>query len=150
MQDNKQLSIVFNNYYEDRCRIIPIEATQNGNNRYNDVLPVEFTDDYLDTLRLFYSNYLNRIGQFNREMLSENDQISYDIFEREMEISLEVANLRFSVNTVIMPNLQYMPFNQFEGIPLLLGQMGSGTGIQPFKTVTDYDHWIRRASTFAA
>ncbi|MDP4129381.1 MAG: DUF885 domain-containing protein [Bacteroidota bacterium] len=150
MQDNKQLSIVFNNYYEDRCRIIPIEATQNGNNRYNDVLPIEFTDDYLDTLRLFYSNYLNRIRQFNRDMLSENDQISYDIFEREMEISLEGVDLRFSVNTVIMPNLQYMPFNQFEGIPLLLGQMGSGTGIQPFKTVTDYDHWIRRASAFAA
>ncbi len=49
-----------------------------------------------------------------------------------------------------MPNIQYMPFNQFEGIPLFLGQMGSGSGIQPFNTVNDYDNWIKRASQFQA
>ena len=49
-----------------------------------------------------------------------------------------------------MPNIQYMPFNQFEGIPLFMGQMGSGSGIQPFKTVQDYDNWIKRAGRFQA
>ncbi|MFI5124881.1 MAG: DUF885 domain-containing protein [Chitinophagales bacterium] len=150
IQDNKQLSIVLNDYYEDRSRIFPIEATQNGNYRYNQVLPIDFTDDYLDTLRLFYTGYLNKINQLNRDKLNKNDQISYDIFKREMEISLEGVNLHFSVSTVTMPNIQYMPFNQFEGIPLLLGQMGSGTGIQPFKTVADYDRWIQRAGGFGA
>jgi hypothetical protein len=42
--DNQQLSAVLNNYYEYRARLIPIEATQNGDNRYNDKLPVDFTD----------------------------------------------------------------------------------------------------------
>jgi uncharacterized protein (DUF885 family) len=148
--DNQQLAIVLNDYYEDRCKLFPIEATQNGDNRYNDKLPVDFTDSYLDTLRGFYSGFLNKINQFNRDKLNKNDQISYDIFKREMEISREGVNLHFSVNTVTMPNIQYMPFNQFEGIPLFLGQMGSGTGIQPFKTVSDYDNWIKRASGFGA
>jgi uncharacterized protein (DUF885 family) len=148
--DNKPLATLFSNYYEDRYRFFPVEATQNGDNRYNDRLLVDFTDNYLDTLRQFYSGFLNKINQFNRDQLNKNDQISYDIFKREMEISLEGVNLHFSVSNVTMPNLQYMPFNQFEGIPLYLGQMGSGTGIQPFKTVSDYDNWIKRAGNFGA
>ena len=98
--DNKPLSVLFNNYYESRARLFPIEATQNGDNRYNDMLPVDFTDSYLDTLRSFYSGFLNRIDSFNRDQLNKNDQISYDIFKREMEISLEGVNLHFSVNPV--------------------------------------------------
>ena len=31
-----------------------------------------------------------------------------------------------------------------------MGQLGSGGGIQPFKTVRDYDDWIKRASVFPA
>ncbi|HEY4155736.1 MAG TPA: DUF885 domain-containing protein, partial [Puia sp.] len=147
---NKHLARVLNDYYEDRARLIPLEATQNGDNRYNDKLPIDFTDGYLDSLRNFYSGFRNKINRFNRDRLNKNDQISYDIFKREMEISLEGVNLHFSINNVTMPNIQYMPFNQFEGIPLYLGQMGSGTGIQPFKTVSDYDNWIRRAGTFGA
>ncbi len=49
-----------------------------------------------------------------------------------------------------MPNIQYMPFNQFEGVPIFLGQMGSGSGIQPFNTVKDYENWIIRAGKFQA
>src|SRR5438309_3657741 len=44
---------------------------------------------------------------------------------------------------------RYIPFDQFWGIPLTLGQMGSGTGVQPFKTVQDYDNWVRRATAFS-
>jgi len=150
LPDNKQLSAVLNDYYEYRARLVPLEATQNGDNRYNDILPVDFTDSYLDTLRNFYRGFLKKISAFNRDDLNKNDQISYDIFKREMEISLEGVNLHFSVSSVTMPNLQYMPFNQFEGIPLFLGQMGSGTGIQPFKNVSDYDNWIKRAGSFGA
>jgi uncharacterized protein (DUF885 family) len=150
LPDNKELSAALNDYYEYRARLIPLEATQNGDNRYNDLLPIDFTDSYLDTLRNFYSGFLKRINTFNRDALNKNDQISYDIFKREMQISLEGVNLHFSVNSVLMPNLQYMPFNQFEGVPLYLGQMGSGTGIQPFKTVSDYNNWIKRAGRFGA
>ncbi len=148
--DNRRLAILLNNYYEDREKLYPIEATQNGDNRYNDKLPVDFTDSYLDTLRNFYSGYKNKINQFDRDKLNQNDQISFDIFKREMEMSIEGIDMHFSINTVTMPNIQYMPFNQFEGTPLFLGQMGSGTGIQPFKTVADYDNWIKRATAFGA
>ncbi len=150
MPDNAEFGKVLNDYYEEQLKYFPLVATQNGDNRYNDQLPVDFTDSYFDTLRSFYDGYLSKILVFDRENLSRNDQISYDVFVREMQINREGLDLHLSLNPVTMPNIQYMPFNQFEGIPLFLGQMGSGSGIQPFHTVTDYENWISRAGKFQA
>ncbi|HEY2650258.1 MAG TPA: DUF885 domain-containing protein [Puia sp.] len=148
--DNKDFGKVLNDYYNDRMKYFPVEATQNGDPRYNDQLPVDFTDSYLDTLRNFYGGYLNKILVFDRDKLNRNDQISYDVLVRETKMDLEGIDLHLAINNVTMPNVQYMPFNQFEGIPLFLGQMGSGTGIQPFKSVEDYNNWIKRAGKFQA
>ena len=148
--DNKDFGKVLNDYYNDRMKYFPVEATQNGDQRYNDQLPVDFTDSYLDTLRNFYGGYLNKILVFDRDRLNKNDQISYDVLLRELKMDLEGIDLHLAINNVTMPNVQYMPFNQFEGIPLFLGQMGSGTGIQPFKTAEDYYNWIARAGKFQA
>jgi uncharacterized protein (DUF885 family) len=148
--DNKDFGKVLDDYYNDRMKYFPVEATQNGDQRYNGQLPADFTDSYLDTLRNFYGGYLNKILVFDRDKLNMNDQISYDVLLRELKMDLEGINLHLAINNVTMPNVQYMPFNQFEGIPLFLGQMGSGSGIQPFKTVEDYHNWIARAGMFQA
>jgi len=146
--ENKKFARLLNDYYNDRMKYFPLESTQNGESRYNDQLPVEFTDSYLDTLRMFFGRYRDKTLEFERDKLNAADQVSYDIFIREMNINLEAIDLHIAINVVAMPNVQYMPFNQFEGIPLSLGQMGSGSGIQPFKTVKDYQDWIKRASAF--
>ena len=148
--DNRKFGKVLKDFYNDQMKYFPLLATQNGDNRYNDQLPVDFTDSYFDTLRSFYGGYLNKILVFDRDKLNRNDQISYDVFVREMKINSEGLDLHLSLNPITMPNIQFMPFNQFEGIPLVLGQMGSGGGIQPFHTVSDYDHWISRAGKFQA
>ncbi len=148
--DNKEFGKVLKDYYNDRMKYFPLEATQNGDSRYNDQMPVDFTDSYLDTLRNFYGGYLQKALAFERDKLNQNDRISYDIFVREMKMSLEGIGLHLVITNVTLPNIQYMPFNQFEGIPLFLGQMGSGGGIQPFKTPEDYDNWIKRAGRFSA
>ncbi len=138
--DNVQLSKLFDNYYEQRMQLFPREATQNGDNRYNDKLPLDFTDSYRDTLKVFYTRYLDSINKYSREDLNENDKISFDIFKREMQIRLE--DFRFPDN--------YMPFNQFWGLPLTIGQLGNGTGDQPFKTMKDYSNWQSRVNGFTA
>jgi uncharacterized protein (DUF885 family) len=138
-QSAKAINKVFDEYYEERLKLFPLEATANGDNRYNDRLHIDFTDAFRDTLKKFYSGYLNKIKTYDREKLSHNDRISYDIFKREMEISLENFNF---------PD-HYMPLNQFWSLPLTMGQLGSGSGNQPFKTTIDYDNWMKRVDQFS-
>jgi uncharacterized protein (DUF885 family) len=149
VRDNRRLARLLNDYYEDRMKLFPLEATQNGDNRYNDKLPADFTESYRIQLQDFYSSYLNRLETLNRDRMNDNDKISYDIFKREMQISKEGLELHFIESPVFMPNLDYIPFNQFEGMPLTLGQLGSGAGFQPFKTIEDYEKWINRATAFS-
>lgn len=139
-EDNRELATLFNNYYEQRLKLYPLEATAIRDTRYNDLLPVEFTDSYRDTLKIFYNQNLTYVSKYDWENLSDKDKISYDVFKREMQINLE--GLGFPEN--------YIPFQQFWGLPLTMGQLGSGQGNQPFKTVKDYEDWISRASKFGA
>lgn len=134
------LNRLIENYYEKKMQLFPLEAMQNGDNRYNHILQIDFTNSFRDTLKQFYSSYLDSIKQYNPDELSENDRLSYDIFTYEMQTNLE--GLSF--------NNHYIPFQQFWGLPLTLGQLGSGDGTQPFKTVQDYDNWLKRAARFSA
>ena len=136
---NKDLATMLDKYYEERLQLFPLEATSNGDNRYNDKLYADFTNSYRETLKSFYSKYSTEIEKFKRDDLNDNDKISYDVFKREMTMSLK--GLTFQDNLT--------PLNQFWGKHLDMGQLGSGDGNQPFKTVKDYDDWIKRASAFS-
>ncbi|PWT71178.1 MAG: DUF885 domain-containing protein [Bacteroidetes bacterium] len=148
VRDSRRLASLLDNYFDDRMKFFPLEATQNGDHRYDDQLPVDFTDSYRAKLLAFFTSYLDRINAMNRELLNDNDRISYDVFKREMEMSIEGLGLGFVSSNISMPILYYTPFNQFTGLPLVLGQLGGGTGFQPFKTVQDYDNWLKRATAF--
>ena len=134
----KGLTGLFGSYWEKQSRLDPLAATAQGDNRYNDLLPNDGTQASRDTLRGFYQNYLTRLEKFDRTSLNDNDKISYDIFQYEMKQRL--AGLK--------QNTWMMPTNQFWGLPLTLGQYGSGEGNQPFKTVKDYDNWLGRVHGF--
>ncbi len=129
---------LFNSFWERQSRLDPMSATAYGDNRYNDQLPNNQTRAYRDTLRTFYQDYLTRLQKFDREKLSDNDKISYDIFEYEMKHGL--ASLKL--------NSWMLPANQFYGLPITLGQYGSGEGNQPFKTVKDYENWLGRVKGY--
>src|ERR1044072_7208536 len=137
--DNKELATLFANYYEERLQLFPLDATSTGDNRYNDKMYADFTDSYRAKLKEFWQRNADLLAKFDRESLNENDQISYDIFKREMEMNIE--GLNFHDN--------YIPCQQFWGLPLTMGQLGSGDGNQPFKTVKDYDNWVERAKQFS-
>ena len=138
-EDNKQLAILLENYYNQRMNLYPMESTMNGDTRYNNLLPADFTDSYRKKLKTFYTAYNDSISKYNEDELNNNDKKSYSIFKYQMEMELKGLSII---------GASYFPFDQFNGIPLTLGQMGGGTGIQPFKTVKDYDNWLQRVAAF--
>jgi len=149
-EPNKELSALFENYWAERMQLIPIESTQNSDTTNNDKLYADFTDSYRAKLKDFFGRFLTLVKKYDRENLDAADQVSYDIFTREMQLNIDAIGLGYFGNTVLYPDHQYMPFSQFEGIPISLGQLGSGDGSQPFKTARDYNNWLARAAAFPA
>jgi len=137
---NKELNDFFTRSFDELLALSPMNATSIGDNRYNDQLPVEFTDSYREQFKTKYKDNLQKLSAFKRENLTTNDQLSYDIFKWTMTMNLE--GLQYKFNRI--------PFNQFFGLPLSLAQLGSGTVVQPFKTIKDYENWISRVVAFPA
>jgi uncharacterized protein (DUF885 family) len=137
--NNKELADMFEKYHEESLQLFPLSATYEGDNRYNDLLPVDFSDSYREKQKSFFQGYLDQLTKYDRDKLSETDKLSYDIFKYSMDTYLE--GFKFPDN--------YIPFNQFYALPITMGQLGSGESAQPFKTVKDYDDWIKRVNAFS-
>lgn len=135
---DKKLNALFESYWEERSKLFPFEATQQGDNRYNHLLPNDQTADFRKNLTQFYGNYLARLQEFKRDSLNENDKVSFDIFDYELKMQVEGLTL----------NQWMIPFHQFWALPLLMAQLGTGDQYQPFKTVQDYDNWLGRIDGF--
>lgn len=137
-QPNEELAAFFEQYYEERLKLFPLEATQQGDSRYNDQLPNDISQEFISQLKKFYTTNLAKINTFERSTLSDEDKIAYDTFKRELEVQLEGMTF----------NQELIPFQQFWGLPLTMGQLGSGESSQPFKTVKDYEDWLKRVKAF--
>lgn len=138
INDNKELHQLFDDYYEDRLKLFPIEATKLGDSRYNDRLPNDGSLSFLNEQHAFYSKYQNALKKYNYQKLNKQDKISYDILMNVLQRELGVEQF----------HPEYMPITQVYSLPLTMGQLGSGTGAQPFKTVKDYENWLKRISAF--
>jgi uncharacterized protein (DUF885 family) len=137
--ETSDIDRLFEEFWEERLKFYPLEATQQGDDRYNAVLRNDQTQSFRDSLNIFYRSYLKKITQIKPEQLSKNDKLSYDIFL--YELNMQLLGLK--------TNQWMIPFQQFWGLPLTMGQLGSGTGYQPFKTAQDYHNWLKRLNGFS-
>ncbi len=136
----KKLDAMLSRYWEERMQLFPLEATANGDNRYNDRLPISISQSFRDSLARFYSKYLAEANSLNSAGFDKNDMVSLRLIRYEMQMGLE--GLKYPTHL--------MPMNQFWSFTLELPQLGAGSGNQPFKTVQDYDNWLKRLSVFPA
>lgn len=126
-------------YYEDYLALVPLEATRIGDNRFNDRLPVDISEKHRRERKGFYQRYRDSLQYFDKSKLSTQQQISYEILDREAALRLELLEY---------PE-HYMPVQQFWGLTLTMPLIGSGKGYQPFNTSEDYDDFLHRIDSFA-
>jgi uncharacterized protein (DUF885 family) len=132
----RQLDALYAGYWEEMLQLYPLRATQVGDSRYNDRLPNTYTDEFRAKEKEFTRRWLARAEAIGPDGLEGQARLSYDIFVRDLRNDIEGD--RF-------PDWQ-QPLNQFRNVAGNFAQLGSGTGAQPFKTVKDYDDWLKRAS----
>ena len=137
-QPNKEIAKITEDYYKERLKLYPWEATSAGDDRYNNLFPNTLSDAYIKKVNDFFTKYKNEIAAIKDEDLSENDRISKDLLLWECNINLEQAGFKEEL----------MPINQFWSPLLTVAQYAGGTSIQPFKTVKDYNNWLQRLEGF--
>jgi uncharacterized protein (DUF885 family) len=137
--DNKRFTKFTDQFYEEGLKLFPLNATYSGDNRYNDLLPNDGSAAFIKEAKTYYKKYLDSLNSYDTAELNENEKISYAVLKDQASTALEGYNYRF----------EYLPFNQMFSLPLTIGQFGSGTGAQPFKTVKDYDDWLKRLNGFS-
>ena len=129
---------LFDKYYEDYLKLFPLEATTNGDNRYNDLLPNTGSKQYIEQLGVFYDNYLNSLKKISRQKLNSDDRTSYDLLEYILKNGKEALSY----------HPEYIPATQFRSLALNMGTLGAGGNVQPFKTIKDYEDWLKRIAAF--
>jgi uncharacterized protein (DUF885 family) len=132
------LGALFDDYFERGLELNPIRATAIGDYRYNDRLANSIGPEYREASRAMDEEFLAKLLEIDREQLSRQDQLSYDMFKLNREMSIEGD--RFP------GHLQ--PLNQFGSMASFFVQLGSGTSLHPFKTVKHYDDWLSRIDDF--
>ncbi|MDH5176441.1 MAG: DUF885 family protein, partial [Gammaproteobacteria bacterium] len=138
--ESQRLHAYFDEYFEAYLRQNPILATSIGDPRYNDLFVVDIAPASIAAEQKLQRDALAKIQTFDRSVLPLQDQLSYDIFKSARE--RDIAGFAF-------PD-ELIPLNQFYSTPNMFVQLGSGNGMQPFKTVQDYDNFLQRLDGFVA
>jgi uncharacterized protein (DUF885 family) len=131
-----KLDKLYDEYWEATLKLNPVQATFQGDNRYNDQLPDFYSAEFRQQSHAFTEEWLKRIEAVGSDGLTGQDLLSYQIFVRDAKDSLESEQF---------PDWM-MPVNQMGSIASYTVMLGSGTGAQPFKTVKDYDNWLARGN----
>jgi len=126
-------------YFDGKNELNPLDATQNGQNEYNDKLVFEMTDSYRKKQAAFYDKFENELTTIDTTALSAEEKNSYDIIKWEVAVGKDL--LKYDTNL--------MPIHQFWGTHLTMGQFAGGTSAQPFKTEKDYKNFLKRMDLFA-
>ncbi len=132
------LQRLFEDYYQQYLILFPLEATNFGDNRYNDQLTLNISTDFVAKEKQFYQHTLDRLSGIDVQLASGTQQLMAEVLRYELEMRLEKFQYHF----------ERIPFHQFDGLPLTMAQLGSGASSQPIKTVQDYDNRLSRVQVF--
>ncbi len=142
---------LFESFSAFKMRINPVEATKIGDNQYNDYVANYVSEPYRKKLIESYSNYLDAIGKLNVDELTESQQLSVQVMKWDCEVKLEgLTNNLVTIASPIydIPHFQLMPISQTSTFHLYFNELGSGSSVQPFHTVQDYDNWLSRVDDY--
>ena len=128
------------NYYEQYLKLYPLDATAQGDERYNDQLPINIDKDFISGEITFYNSVQNQLKKVDYKSLNDQDKTVYDVLDYTLKDKIE----RYAYHP------EYIPFTQFSGLPLDFPLLRSGQGNQPFKTEKDYSDWLKRTENFPA
>nr|WP_315397389.1 DUF885 domain-containing protein [uncultured Duganella sp.] len=127
-------------YYDANARYEPINATENGDNRYDDQLGLSISPGKRALQFKLYRDFSKRLKTIKRDYLNADDRINYDILAFELRGLLAME--RFPEHL--------LPINQMDSVPVVLANYAGGEASQPIATVKEYDAYLSRLTQLPA
>jgi len=129
-----QLKQLLEEDWEFRMQADPLYATYTGDNRFNDRLPGVSEADF-NALLEGKRSFMDRLRLINRDQLTQEDRLNYDIFLRLLEN--EINEIGF--------HAYRMPLSKAGGFHMEFPDLPRVT---PFSTLQDYDNYVARLNGF--
>jgi uncharacterized protein (DUF885 family) len=147
----KPIDSLFREYTAFKKRINPLEATKAGFNQYNDQVANYVSAPYIKDLTDSYTQFLKEIDAYDSTQLTASQWMSLRVMKWDCTIKRE--GLSNGIATIAspmydMPTFELFPLLQIQSLHLYFATLANGTGLQPFKTVQDYDTWLRRVDAY--
>lgn len=136
----KSFGTMLEYYYEDFLKFNTLEASQIDDKRYNNLLRNDISIEHREKLLAFYNQYEDSLKSYDRERLTAQEKISYDILRHELAMRKDMLTF---------PD-HLMPVQQFWSMTLTMPQIGSGQSFVTFNTADDYDDFLGRIDGFMA
>ena len=137
-QKNNDLHKLFEDYFEASLQLNPLKASAIGDHRYDHLYPNAISVEHRQKSRVHYQNYLNRLSNIDYRELSDEDRLSYDLLQYDLQIAL--AGREYPSHL--------LPINQMYAAPAMFAKLGSGADVHLFKTTKDYDNFLQRIDGF--
>ena len=150
---SQTLATIFEEYYQFKDRINPIEATKGGNFQYNEYIANYISDAYQTDLIAEYSIFLEHLAQIDPAQLSQADLLSMKVMQWDCEVKLEGLQNPLVITTspiYNLPSFELTPLIQVQSLHLYVAQLGAGGSVHPFNTVKDYEDWLKRLVDYIA
>ncbi|WP_203257940.1 DUF885 domain-containing protein [Hyunsoonleella ulvae] len=135
---SEDFNSLLENYNEEQYKLNPVSATNAGDYRFNAEYPDVLSKAYKAKAKAFYEKYLKALNSMDTSKLSDSENMSKDVLKWDCEINLEALKFKKDL----------MPIDQMWSENIDFNQLASGTNSQPFKTVKDYQDWIKRVDGY--
>jgi uncharacterized protein (DUF885 family) len=136
--ESRRLAEIFENYFEAYLELFPLFATRIGDHRYDDRLDISIGAEHRGRQQKLYQETLNQLSIIDIPQLSVRERLYHDILTRALRQRLEAAKFPGYL----------LPVRQLASLPIEFPLLGSGSGSHPFKTVRDYENFLKRIDGF--
>jgi len=138
--DAERLARIADDYYERWLELHPLEATAQGDHRFDAKFGDYASPMWLADSLAAEQDALEQLRAVKVDALGGEDRVTYDAFKYGRDIAVE--GFRY-------PS-ELLAIDQFSNLATRFATLGSGTGVHPFATRDDYDHFLSRMDGFVA
>ncbi len=125
-------------YFDEFLALSPLFATSIGDHRFDDRLAIAIDEEQRERRHTLYLRYREQMRSIRVQLLDQEARLSMTVFERMLARNLDA----FAFSSHLQP------VRQLNSLPVNFPRLGAGNGSHPFKSVADYDNFLKRIDRF--